>query len=130
MMMENMIKLFNYGYCNKCNYMKKNDTRIALFHLLPPQLCEDISEYNVYCYGCSKAKRNEKWVIEKGIALEISEIETSLYYFTHNKPKPFCVDSPKTVKVREMNEIIGFYENKDKLMNKVGKKCLKIITSF
>ena len=22
-MMENMIKLFNYGYCNKCNYMKK-----------------------------------------------------------------------------------------------------------
>ena len=39
----------------------KNNVRRELCHILPPQVCEVISDYNVYCYGCRKAKNNEKW---------------------------------------------------------------------
>ena len=53
------------------------------------------------------------------------EMEMIIFHFTHNKAKPFFADSPKTVKVREMNKIIDFYESKDMLMNKVVKKLFR-----
>ena len=52
-------------------------------------------------------------------------MEMIIFHFTHNKAKPFFADSPKTVKVREMNKIIDFYESKDMLMNKVVKKLFR-----
>ena len=83
----------------------KNNVRRELCHILPPQVCEVISDYNVYCYGCRKAKNNEKLVIERGISKGMCEMEMIIYHFTRNKPKPFFADSSKTVKVGEMNEI-------------------------
>ena len=57
-----------------------------------------------------------------------------IYHFARNKPKPFFADSSKTVKVRETNGIIDFYESEDMLMNKVMKKFFKdhdfILTVF
>ena len=112
----------------------KNNVRRELCHILPPQVCEVISDYNVYCYGGRKAKNNEKWVIERGISKGMCEMEMILYHFTPNKPKQFFADSSKTVKVGEMNEIIDFYESEDMLMNKVMKKFFKdhyfILTVF
>ena len=128
-----MDKIFHYGYCSNCNSMK-NNVRRELCHILPPQVCEVISDYNVYCYGCRKAKNNEKMVIERGISKGMCEMEMIIYHFTRNKPKPFFADSSKTVKVGEMNEIIDFYESEDMLMNKVMKKFFKdhyfILTVF
>ena len=76
-----MDKIFHYGYCSNCNSMK-NNVRRELCHILPPQVCEVISDYNVYCYGCRKAKNNEKWVIERGIHLTHSLRYTSLNWST------------------------------------------------
>ena len=67
-------------------------------HILPSQVCEVISDYNVYCYGCRKARNNEKLVIERGISKGMCEMEMIIYHFTPNKPKPFFADSSKTVK--------------------------------
>ena len=128
-----MDNIFHYGYCSRCNSMK-NNVRLELCHILPQQVCELISDYNVYCYGCKSARNNEKRVIERGISLRMCEMEMIIFHFTHNKAKPFFADSPKTVKLREMNGIIDFYESEDMLMNKVMKKFFKdhyfILTVF
>ena len=45
------------------------------------------------------ARNNEQWAIERGISIRMCEMEMIIFHFTHNKAKPFFVDSPKTVKV-------------------------------
>ena len=89
--------LFHYGYNSKCDCMK-NDVRVSLSHLLAPQLCEQISDYNVYCNGCSKVREKEASMIDKGKFLKMCIIEIQLDYFRLNKPRLFFADSPKTVK--------------------------------
>ena len=89
--------LFHYGYCSKGDCMK-NDVRVSLSHLLAPQLCEQISDYNVYCNGCSKVREKEASMIDKGKFLKMCNIEIQLDYFRLNKPRLFFADSPKTVK--------------------------------
>ena len=40
--------LFNYNKCECCKN-SMNDVNITLYKLLPANLCNKISEYNVYC---------------------------------------------------------------------------------
>ena len=43
--------LFNYNKCECCK-CKMNDVSLTLHHLLPANVCNKISEYNVYCNQC------------------------------------------------------------------------------
>ena len=54
----------------------------------------------------------------------MSAIEIQLEYFRLNK-RLFYADSAKTVKVREMNRLLDYYEDEDKQMNKVLNKFFK-----
>ena len=55
---------FHYGNCSKCGCMK-NGVRVTWSHLFLQHLCEQISDYNVYCKGCSKARDKKTHMIEK-----------------------------------------------------------------
>ena len=109
--------IFHYGNCSKCGCMK-NDVRATLSHLFLPHTCEQISDYNVYCKGCSKARDKETHMVEKGKFYKMSVIEIQLDYFRLNK-RLFYADSPKTVQVREINRLIDYYEDEDTRINKV-----------
>ena len=58
--------IFHYGNCSKCGCMQ-NDVRVTLSHLFLPHMCEQISDYNICCKGCSKARDKETHMIEQGI---------------------------------------------------------------
>ena len=115
--------IFHYGNCSKCGCMK-NDVRATLSHLFLPHTCEQISDYNVYCKGCSKARDKETHMVEKGKIYKMSVIEIQLDYFRLNK-RLFYADSPKTAKVREMNRLIYYFEDEDQQINTVLKKLFK-----
>ena len=108
--------IFHYVNCSKCGCMK-NDVRVPLSHLFLPQICVQISDYNIYCKGCSKARDKETHMIEKGKIFNMSVIQIQLDYFRLNKTL-FYADSPTTVKVREMNGLIDYYEDEDTRKNK------------
>lgn len=54
----------------------------------------------------------------------MSFIDIPLDYFRLSK-RLFYPDSPTTVKVREMDRLIGYFEDEDKRINKVFKKFFK-----
>ena len=76
--------IFHYGNCSKCGCMQ-NDVRVTLSHLFLPHMCEQISDYNICCKGCSKARDKETHMIEQGIFFNMSVIEIQLDYFRLNK---------------------------------------------
>ena len=53
--------LFNYSKCECCNN-KKNDINFTLYNLLPANLCNKISEYDVYCSQCCITRDLEKFI--------------------------------------------------------------------
>ena len=116
---------FHYGNCSKCGCMK-NDVRVTLSRVSPAyNICEQISDYNVYWKGCSKARDKETHMIKKGRFFKRSVIEIQLDYFRLNKRLVYA-DSPKTVKVREMNRLVDyFYEDEDKRINRVLHRFFK-----
>ena len=56
-------------------------------------------------------------------------IDIPLDYFRLNK-RLFYPDSPTTVKVREMDRLIGYFEDEDKRINTVLKSFSKKIVSY
>ena len=56
--------LFNYSKCECCNN-KKNETNLTLYNLLPANLCNRISEYNVYCNQCCITRDLEQFFVVK-----------------------------------------------------------------
>ena len=51
--------LFSYSKCEWCK-TKRNDVNITLYKLLPANLCNKISEYDVYCNQCCITRDLEK----------------------------------------------------------------------
>ena len=118
------IKLFNYGKCEKCKCIK-NDVRVALCHLLTPDLCEKISDYNVYCFGCRKARSAEDRIIKKGMDLGWCKMEMVMAYFCIHNVEPYVRHSTKTQKINVMNQLIDEFESEDKLKNNILKKYFR-----
>ena len=56
--------LFNYSKCECCNN-KQNDISFTLYNLLPANLCNKISEYDVYCNQCCITRGLEKLFVEE-----------------------------------------------------------------
>ena len=61
---RNIMVLFNYGGCKKCQ-SKMNDTKLVLSNILPANVCEKISSYNVYCNRCCITRDLEKFFVEE-----------------------------------------------------------------
>ena len=60
--------LFNYSKCECCNN-KRNDINLTLYNLLPANLCNNISEYDVYeydvyCNQCCITRDLEKLFVQ------------------------------------------------------------------
>ena len=123
------IKLFDYGYCMKCDCIK-NNVRVALCHLFTPDLCEKISDYNVYCYGCRKARDNKNEIVEKGMTLGWCKMEMIMTHFCIHNVEPYVRHSTKTQKINVMNQLIGIFDIDNKLKNKFLKKYFKDYYKF
>ena len=72
--------LFNY---NKCEFCKntKNDVNITLCKLFPTNLCNKISEYNVYCNQCCTTRDLEKFFLEEHKVKGYTKFQLQLKFF-------------------------------------------------
>lgn len=56
--------LFNYGECDCCKNQKK-DVSFTLYNILPANVCDKISDYNVYCNQCCITRDLEQFFVEE-----------------------------------------------------------------
>jgi hypothetical protein len=56
--------LFNYSKCECCKG-KRKDVSFTFCNVLPANVCDMISEYNVYCNQCCITRDFEKFFVEE-----------------------------------------------------------------
>ena len=56
--------LFNYNKCECCKY-KMTDLSLTLYYILPANISNTISEYNIYCNQCYITRDLEKFFVEE-----------------------------------------------------------------
>ena len=80
--------LFDYSKCKCCNN-KKNDINLTLYNLLPANLCNKISENNVYCDQCCITRDLEKFFVEEHKGKGYTKFQLQLKFFMrHHKRFP------------------------------------------
>ena len=59
--------LFNYGECKCCKKMQNNNN-VELSKLLPSNICNKITDHNIYCVKCCNVfEREQRLLRVKGI---------------------------------------------------------------
>ena len=76
--------LFNYNKCECCKNTK-NDVNITLYKLLPDNLCNKISEYNVYCNQCCITRDLEKFFDEEHKDKGYTKFQLQLKFFMRHQ---------------------------------------------
>ena len=99
-----------------------------LSHLFLQHICEQISDYNVYCKGCSKARDKETHMIEKGFFHECYWNTTGL--LQAQQEVVLCWQPHGSKGEGEMNRPIDYYEDEDKRINKGLKKSKTTVLIF
>ena len=72
--------LFNYSKCKCCNN-KNNDIILTLYYVLPANLCNKISEYNVYCNQCCITRDLEHFFVKEHKDKGYTKFQLQLKFF-------------------------------------------------
>ena len=121
--------LFNYSKCECCNN-KKNDINFTLYNLLPANLCNKISEYDVYCNQCCITRDLEKLFVEEYKDKGYTKIQLKLKFFMKYQkrfPVYFCHKIDRESFEKELDE---FFNNKDLIKRFGGELSIKPYKSF
>ena len=82
--------LFSYSKCECCNN-KKNYINFTLYNLLPANLCNTLSEYDVYCNQCCITRDLEKFFVEEYKDMGYIKFQLKLKFFMrYQKRFPVC----------------------------------------
>ena len=116
--------LFNYNKCEWCKG-KKNDVSLTLHRLLPANVCDKISEYNVYCNQCCIARDLEKFFIKEHKDKGHTKFQLQLKFFlTYQKRSPVCFYHNIARKSFE-KEIDEFFSDEDLIRRFGGELSIK-----
>ena len=121
--------LFNYSKCECCNN-KNNDINFTLYNLLPANLCNKVSEYDVYCSQCCITRDLEKFFVEEHKDKGYTKFQLQLTFFMkYQKRCPVCfyhtIDRESFEK-----EIDEFFNNKDLIKRFGGTSAIKPYKAF
>ena len=100
--------LFNYSKCECCNN-KKNDINFTLYNLLPANLCNKISEYDVYCNQCCITRDLEKLFVEEYKDKGYTKFQLKLKFFMKYQkrfPVYFCHKIDRESFEKELDEFL------------------------
>ena len=105
------MKLFNYGECKCCKKMQNNNN-VELSKLLPSNICDKITDHNIYCVKCCNVFEREQRLLRVKDIHDYDKFYLQLKVFVeHNKkPHPFSWQCSKTHYNKNMDE---FFEDED-----------------
>ena len=72
--------LFNYYKCECCKSERK-DVSFTFYNALPANVCDVISEYNVYCNQCCITRDLEKFFVEENKDKGYTKFQLQLKFF-------------------------------------------------
>ena len=82
--------LFKYSE-GKCCKSKGKDVSFAFYNVLPANICNKISEYNLYCNQCCITRELEKFFLEEHKDKGYTQFQLQLKFFmTHQQRFPIC----------------------------------------
>ena len=71
---------FNYYKCECCKSERK-DVSFTFYNVLPANVCDVISEYNVYCNQCCITRDLEKFFVEENKDKGHTKFQLQLKFF-------------------------------------------------
>lgn len=84
------MSLFNYSKCECCK-SEKNDLSFTLHNILPANVCDKVSEYNVYCNQCCITRDLETIFVEEHKEKGYTKFQLQLKFFMkHQQRFPVC----------------------------------------
>ena len=121
--------LFNYRKCECCK-SKRNDVIFELQNILPANVCNKISEYNVYCNQCCITRDLETFFVKEHMDKGFTKFQMQLKFFMkHQQRFPVCFYHKIARKSFE-KEIDKFFENEDLIRRFGGDDKIKPYKAF
>ena len=103
---------FNYPKCECCK-TKGNDANITLYKLLPANLCNKISEYDVYCLQCCITRDLETFFVEEHKDKGYTKFQLQLKFFMQYQARFPTHFYHKISRKSVEKEIDKFFSNED-----------------
>ena len=104
--------LFNNAKCECCK-TRRNDVNITLYKLLPVNLCNKTSEYDVYCNQCCIARDLEQFFVEEHKDKGYTKFQLQLKFFMQHQTRFPIHFSHKISRKSVEKEIDKFFSNED-----------------
>ena len=121
--------LFNYNKCECCKNTK-NDINITLYKLLPDNVYNKISEYNVYCNQCCITRDLEKFVIEEHKHKGYTKFQLQLKFFMRHQAR-FPIHFYQKISRKSFeHELDEFFSNIDLIRRFGGINAIKPYKAF
>ena len=122
------MSLFNYSKCECCHSQKK-DVSFTLYNILPANVCDKISEYNVYCNQCCITRDLEFFVVEhKDEGYTKFQLQLK-FFMKHQQRFPVCFYHKIAIKSFE-TEVDKFFGNEDLIKRFGGADKIKPFKAF
>ena len=99
--------LFNYNKCECCK-RQQNNINVELVKLLPSNICNEITKYNIYCHRCCEIFKKHEQFCKKYIFFnDVSKFYNQLVFFSkfNKKPHLFYWKFSKTQYNKNMDEL-------------------------
>ena len=124
--------LFTYKNCGCCK-KEMTDIKVLLNNIFPAGICDEICNYNLYCFKCKNLNLKENEIqkeLRKGKHLTTSEKQ--IHFFNTEMPTPIFLSNTNRANVRQMKREIDVLMDTFKLKQefKHDKLFLMAIKSF